>query len=508
MSLFNKKGVAMLLLFTLCFINIVKAQIGFNDRIDYYNQPNLSSCLLIENDTIIIGVNTWDSLLTNIWRISILKMDMSGNILSKKSFKRDSLSFVIGNNILKYNNEYFIPGPSGDYNGNIFGSIYEFNSNLDTIRNIIKVDTSFYTYYTSLIKKGNDIYIFGGADSLSGPPGYNFFLRKSDSLGNIVWQKKYGITGGTYRNPRNMDTTHTNGFVMCGFEQTSPSGWGTTRLYKTDSSGNQLWTKTYGTINTAFPTIVAAKTSGYLVATNQIDSSYMTSFYWTSMRLYRLNENGDTVWTKKIGAKTQDFSPVNVKQLPDYDFIICGVNRLPHYDIGGSLVSEQLQGFLCRTDSSGSVKWFHNYKANSPIDTTTENYLYDVAQTSDGSFVATGWVSPADGSTQDVWVIKVDSMGCIMGGCSSTTGIEQEVENSDFNIYPNPANYFIDLEAKGLIDFKNCFVSIFDDIGHLLLKERIIENKTRIDLSDFSNGFYFIQLRNNDKIISKKFIKQ
>lgn len=504
MNVFNKKGVAMLLLFLLFFMNFLGAQTTYNNRIDYYNKPNLSTCVLLENDTILVGVSTWDSLLTNVNKVSLLKMDINGNVLSKKSFKRDSISSVIGNNILKYNNEYFVPGTSGDYNGHIYGAMYEFDSNLDTIRNIIKVDTSFYTYYTSLIKKSNDLYIFGASDSLSGTPGYNFFLRKVDSLGNIQWQKKYGTTS-TYRSPRNMDTTHTNGFVMCGFEQTSPYGWGTTRLIKTDSLGNQLWTKNYGNVDTYFPSVVATKTTGYLVATNQIDSSYMTSFYWMTLKLYRLNENGDTIWTKKIGTKTQDFSPFNARQLPNYDFIICGVNRLPHYDSGGVLVSEQLQGFLCRTDSSGNVKWFNNYKANSSVDTTTDNYLFDVTQTSDGSFVAVGWVSPVDGSTQDVWVIKVDSMGCIIGGCNSTTGIDQEIDNNiDFNIYPNPANDFIDVET----DFKNCSITVFDNIGHLILKEKMVQNKTRIDLSGFSNGLYFIQLQSEDKMISKKFIKQ
>ena len=460
---------------------------------------------MLENDTILVGVSTWDSLLTNVNKVSILKMDINGNILSKKSFKRDSMSFVVGNNILKYNNEYFIPGPCGDYNGHIYGAIYEFDSNLDTIRNIIKVDTSFYTYYTSLIKKSNDLYIFGAADSLSGAPGYNFFLRKADSLGNIQWQKKYGITGGTYRVPRNMDTTHANGFVMCGFEQTSPYGWGTTRIIKTDSFGNQLWSKNYGNINTAFPAVVSTKTPGYLIATNQIDSSYMTSFYWMTLKLYRLNENGDTLWTKKIGTKTQDFDPTNVKQLPNYDFIISGVNRLPLYDNTGNLYSEQLLGFLCRTDSSGNVKWFNNYRANSPIDTTTQNYLYDVAQTSDGSFVAVGWVSPADGSTQDVWIIKVDSMGCIVGGCNSTVDITNiYVSEPEFNLYPNPANDFIDIET----DFKNCYFSVFDVTGKLILREKVVQNKTRINLSNYSNGLYFIQLQSDNRMISKKFIKQ
>ena len=503
MNVFEKTGMAMLFLFSLFFISVLNGQTTYNNRIDYFNKPNLSTCLLIENDTILVGVNTWDSILTNDYKISILKMDINGNIISKKSFKRDSMTFVIGSNILKYNNEYFIPGPCGDYNGNIYGAIYEFDSNLDTIRNIIKVDTAFYTYYTNLIKKGNDVYIFGAADSLAGPAGYKFFLRKADSLGNILWEKKYGTTI-TYRNQRNMDTTHTNGFVMCGFEQTSPIGWGTSYIIKADSSGNQLWTKSYGFINTPYPSIVTSRTSGYLIATNQIDSTYLSQSFVT-MKLYRINENGDTMWTKKIGVKNNNFSPISVKQLPNYDYIISGANGIPHYDISGGLVSDQLQGFLCRIDSSGNVKWFNNYKANSIVDTTTQNYLFDVAQTNDGSFVSVGWVSPVDGTTQDVWVIKVDSMGCVIGGCNTTVDVSNiDIDESTFNLYPNPANDFIDIET----DFKNCYFSVFDVTGKLIFKEKIIQNKTRIDLSNYANGLYFIQLQSDKHMISKKFIKQ
>lgn len=74
----------------------------------------------------------------------------------------------------------------------------------------------------------------------------------------------------------------------------------------------------------------------------------------------------------------------------------------------------------------------------------------------------------------------------------------------EFNIYPNPANDFIDVETN----FKNCTVSVFDNMGRLIMKEKVVQNKTRNDLSGFSNGLYFITLQGDGKIISKKFIKQ
>jgi hypothetical protein len=73
-----------------------------------------------------------------------------------------------------------------------------------------------------------------------------------------------------------------------------------------------------------------------------------------------------------------------------------------------------------------------------------------------------------------------------------------------FKIYPNPANDFIDIET----DLRNGYFSVFDFTGKLILREKLVHNKTRIELSSYSNGLYFIQLKNDEIVLSKKFIKQ
>ncbi len=88
---------------------------------------------------------------------------------------------------------------------------------------------------------------------------------------------------------------------------------------------------------------------------------------------------------------------------------------------------------------------------------------------------------------------------------NNSVGInEPKNTNQFFNIYPNPANNFIDVETE----FKNYSISVFDNMGKLILRENSNQNKTRINLSPFSNGIYFIQLQSNGKLVSKKFIKE
>jgi len=504
-----KKGAILSLLLNLLFIS-VKCQPTFNTRIDFYDTPDQSTSLLVEGDTIYIPILTQAPSIFNWYLSSLNKLSNNGTLIKGSAFQTPYYS-TIPYDIDKVGNKFFLTNTMGDSTTAPFGSVQGggafFNNNLDSLEIKVFNDTANFFYHSKAVVKNNKITILGSTDSTCGSianGNYKFHLLQIDTSLNIIFQKTYGSTC-EYRNAYSIDTTHSNGFIICGFERTSPVGWGTTRVIKTDSLGNQLWTRNYGIINTIVPSAMATRTSGYLIATNEIDSSYMSTFFWMTLRLHRIDENGDTLWTKRIGNKNYAFLPTCVKQLANYDFIISGVNAVPHYDISGNVVSEQPHGFLCRTDSSGNVKWFNNYVGNYANDSTADNYLMDVSQTSDGGFVASGWVNPTDTSTQDAWIIKVDSLGCLSPGCNGTLSVNTiQIGFPEFNIYPNPANDFIDIET----DFRNCYFSVFDVTGKLILREKIVQNKTRIDLSNYSNGLYFIQLQSDEKQISKKFIKQ
>ncbi len=87
---------------------------------------------------------------------------------------------------------------------------------------------------------------------------------------------------------------------------------------------------------------------------------------------------------------------------------------------------------------------------------------------------------------------------------SNTSTVSENYVSEKFKTYPNPANDFIDIET----DLRNGYFSVFDFTGKLILREKLVHNKTRIDLSSYSNGLYFIQLKNDEIVLSKKFIKQ
>jgi hypothetical protein len=88
--------------------------------------------------------------------------------------------------------------------------------------------------------------------------------------------------------------------------------------------------------------------------------------------------------------------------------------------------------------------------------------------------------------------------------CQNPLGIYETASENNIMLFPNPANNYIEIET----DLKDYSISIFDVMGKLMLKEKNSQNKTRIDISDFSIGIYFIQLQSGEKILNKKFIKE
>jgi hypothetical protein len=88
-------------------------------------------------------------------------------------------------------------------------------------------------------------------------------------------------------------------------------------------------------------------------------------------------------------------------------------------------------------------------------------------------------------------------------------GIEQHDQNDLMIIYPNPATNQITIEFSSS---SNTLLEIKNVLGQAMYSETI-ENvlgkqSKNIDVSAFSNGIYFVRLRNEKGSVNKKFIKQ
>jgi len=79
------------------------------------------------------------------------------------------------------------------------------------------------------------------------------------------------------------------------------------------------------------------------------------------------------------------------------------------------------------------------------------------------------------------------------------SGIANYTNNNNLKIYPNPANNKITIDAVDVVDVK-----LFDVLG----KEITSTKENNVDVSNFNDGVYFIQVQTKQNIYSQKIVVQ
>jgi hypothetical protein len=143
----------------------------------------------------------------------------------------------------------------------------------------------------------------------------NMRVLKLDSLGNVFWQKKYSNTMGIniteYK--YTIQETADEGYIMvsAGIPYNAYT-------IKTDSSGNILWQRAYDMVGGAFYINTTAD-GGYITAgAIQGFGAGDWDFYVT-----KLNSNGDVVWQKAYGENRSDYA-TSIQQTNDGGYIVAG----------------------------------------------------------------------------------------------------------------------------------------------------------------------------------------
>lgn len=97
----------------------------------------------------------------------------------------------------------------------------------------------------------------------------------------------------------------------------------------------------------------------------------------------------------------------------------------------------------------------------------------------------------------DEWVV-------VKGEVTTPEGIGyEEIEVTQFNVYPNPATSTVFVETNG-----NAQVSIIDMTGRVVKEMVITDNVSAINIEDINEGIYFIMIQNeNNRIVEKLVVK-
>lgn len=251
------------------------------------------------------------------------------------------------------------------------------------------VSSSGFDFVSGIKQTADGGYIVGGYSESFGANGYNIFIFKLDSNGNIIWQKLYVGSSGDY--VKSIQQTADGGYVVAGYTFSFSPGVSKIFVIKLDSNGNTSWQKIYGGTDMAHCSIQQTAEGGYIVGGESSDYNLL---------VFKLDNNGNVIWQKKYVGSNGSSSANSIQQTVDGGYIVGGAGSFGAGD----------DFWVLKLDNNGSVIWQYTYGGSHG------DYVVDIQQTSDAGYIATGSTeSFVDGfSRTDIWVLKLGSTGNIM----------------------------------------------------------------------------------------------
>ena len=185
--------------------------------------------------------------------------------------------------------------------------------------------------------------ITGTSDFLSGG-NENIYLAKTDSQGNLVWQKFYG--GKKADLATALQKTNDEGFVIGGITNSFGAGKWDAYLIKTNILGEKLWEKTFGGENNDIVNDVKqTKDDGYVIVGATFPRVPPKEQLISHVYLAKTNPLGEKLW-EKIYDDT-NLEGIKVEETNDDGYLV--------------LASSYNKSYLIKTDSLGNKLWYKEY---------------------------------------------------------------------------------------------------------------------------------------------------
>ncbi|MGB3340865.1 MAG: hypothetical protein WBB37_05235 [bacterium] len=234
-------------------------------------------------------------------------------------------------------------------------------------------------------------YIITGWTRSFGAGGADIYLIKADSLGDTLWTRTYG--GVLDDQGLSVQQTFDNGYIIAGW--TASFGGGDIDIYlvRTDSSGDTLWTGTYGSVDRdKGNAVLQIADGGFIVA-----GSY-TWFGSADVSLMRVAPNNCPIWWFNYGGDYHDYGYA-VQATSDGGYIITGETRS-----FGPGTPDKSNVYIIKTDADGDTMWTRTYG-------TVENEVgYAVRQATDNGYIIVG-SGPDQVGNPSMLIIKTDANG-------------------------------------------------------------------------------------------------
>ncbi len=170
--------------------------------------------------------------------------------------------------------------------------------------------------------------------------------------------------------------------------------------------------------------------------------------------------------------------------------------------------SNQLHHYFCINYASGTAPFTYNWGWGDATYSSGSNPSHTYANA--GVYTICLQITDATGCTSVYCrtdsIIRTKNYMVYVNVISPETGIQPITNNSGWSIYPNPANSTIMFHTE--LSAMNSQLVIKNVMGQELYSTSITSMDTPIDVSKWSNGVYFYQIKNSSTAIQGKFMKE
>ncbi len=342
-------------------------------------------------------------------------------------------------------------------------NLCKYSTSLDTIWNLQNSDSTSQDFAGSMIVNLNYVYCSGYRRiPNTNPSKFRGIILISDENGNQSRFNEYNID----------DISHGFNTIASGLNNTYYlGGLRYDSLYhglvvKTDSLGNMLWHRWY-------PELWGANINSLS------DSTYLLTS-WTpdgyGSMLTKINGNGDVIWQRTYSYGT---ALALYTSIQTFDSGIVSVGITGVSDANGD------DAYIQKVDAAGNLLWQKSFNGvASGVD-----FFSSVIETSDGGLLINGSTNEGLAGGQNLWLVKLDSMGCLEPNC--WVGVEQAEANTlGVAVYPNPASDWLYLKYDNT---HKITLEIFNLSGQRVLHHQHMAPKEGIEISQLPAGLYLLR---------------
>jgi hypothetical protein len=269
-------------------------------------------------------------------------------------------------------------------------------------------------------------------------------------------------------------------------------------VLRSDTVGQQLWRHTDLSMYGTFRSLIALADGGVAAmgARNPLDSCQRCT-------ISKLDSSGYLSWRK---------DPFRTNNPNWYCWFHAGYEGIDGALILAGWLRDTLVrdvGVLFKLDALGNTLWHRFYTHYPGASFGKDQIFWDVKPTSDGGMVLTGETNSDAFPYAQLWLLKLDSAGCLVPGCQFVGLSELTDAYLDAILaYPNPSSghFTLALTLPATVSLAgDLTLQVFDAQGRLVERRNLgrqLEQRIALDLTAQPTGLYSAHLSDGKRILT------